>query len=57
MPAVCGACGTANDAAARVCSSCGAALVPEETDTATLSLDIISAAAQEVAVTSAAPPE
>jgi hypothetical protein len=29
-----------------VCSNCGAAVVPEETDTATLSLDIINAAAQ-----------
>lgn len=58
MHVVCGACGTANDAAARVCSNCGAAVVPEETDTATLSLDIINAAAQEVAVDRAQfPPE
>ena len=58
MSAVCGACGTANDALARHCSNCGAALAAEEADTATLSLDIINAAAAEVAVDRAQfPPE
>lgn len=57
MSAVCGACGTANDELARLCSNCGAALSGDGADTATLSLDIISAAA-EVAVDRAQfPPE
>ena len=58
MSAVCGACGTANDALARACSGCGVALTAEDPDTATLSLDIINAAAAEVAVDRAQfPPE
>jgi len=58
MDAVCDACGTANAASARVCASCGASLVSDESDTATLSLDVITAAAQEIAVDRAQfPPE
>ncbi|MEO8696876.1 MAG: FHA domain-containing protein [Acidimicrobiales bacterium] len=58
MRAVCGACGTANDAAARLCANCGAKLDDHETDTATLNLDIITAAVPEVAVDRAQfPPE
>ena len=58
MDAVCDACGTANGASARVCASCGASLVSDESDTATLSLDVITAAAQEIAVDRAQfPPE
>ncbi|MEO5840695.1 MAG: FHA domain-containing protein [Acidimicrobiales bacterium] len=58
MRAVCGACGTANDASARVCTNCGTNLDAQETDTATLNLDIITAAVPEVAVDRAQfPPE
>ena len=58
MDAVCDACGTANAASARVCVSCGASLISDESDTATLSLDVITAAAPEIAVDRAQfPPE
>jgi len=58
VAAVCRACGTGNDALARVCASCGASLESDESDTASLSVDIINAAALEVAVDRAQfPPE
>jgi pSer/pThr/pTyr-binding forkhead associated (FHA) protein len=58
VSAVCESCGTVNDADARVCANCGAKLTTDETETATLSLDIISAVVQEVAVDRAQfPPE
>ena len=44
MSAVCESCGTVNDADARACANCGANLTgADETETATLNLDIISA--------------
>ena len=58
MPAVCGTCGTANDAQARLCTGCGATLAADESETEALNLDIINAVAQEVAVDRAQfPPE
>jgi pSer/pThr/pTyr-binding forkhead associated (FHA) protein len=58
MNAVCESCGTVNDAHARVCASCGAKLTTDESETASLNLDIISAVVQEVAVDRAQfPPE
>ena len=58
MSAVCRACGTANEEQARLCTACGATLAGDESDTASLSLDIINAATQEVAVDRAQfPPE
>jgi pSer/pThr/pTyr-binding forkhead associated (FHA) protein len=58
LDTVCAACGTVNDAAARVCANCGTSLGGDEADTATLSIDILSAAAQEIAVDRAQfPPE
>jgi pSer/pThr/pTyr-binding forkhead associated (FHA) protein len=58
VSAVCEACGTVNDALAQRCASCGTTLGADESDTASLSVDIINAAAQEVAVDRAQfPPE
>jgi pSer/pThr/pTyr-binding forkhead associated (FHA) protein len=58
MDASCAACGAVNDAAARVCSQCGTTLATDDNDTASLSLDIITAAAPEIAVDRAQfPPE
>jgi pSer/pThr/pTyr-binding forkhead associated (FHA) protein len=58
LDTVCAACGTVNDATARVCANCGTSLAAEQPDTATLSLDLISDAAQEIAVDRAQfPPE
>jgi len=58
VSAVCESCGTVNDVHARVCTNCGANLTNDETETASLNLDIISAVVQEVAVDRAQfPPE
>jgi pSer/pThr/pTyr-binding forkhead associated (FHA) protein len=57
LDAACAACGTVNDVTARVCANCGASLA-DDSDTAALSLDILSAAAHEIAVDRAQfPPE